>query len=175
MPLTCCVPGCRSGYRSCTEKASLFCLPSDREQRDRWKRAIPRQETGAFNFESKAVRVCEKHFDTTDIIRADEFRISGQSVLLQREKPKLRVGAIPRIFENLPAYLTKPKPRSRSQRENPPAKRRRVSSPNNDGTAAAARFLVICVRLAAACDDQQVVSQVTVICVAEPKSTAATF
>ncbi|KAH8033710.1 hypothetical protein HPB51_015546 [Rhipicephalus microplus] len=136
MPLTCCVPGCRSGYRSCTEKASLFCLPSDREQRDRWKRAIPRQETGAFNFESKAVRVCEKHFDTTDIIRADEFRISGQSVLLQREKPKLRVGAIPRIFENLPAYLTKPKPRSRSQRENPPAKRRRVSSPNNDGTAA---------------------------------------
>ncbi|KAL3199859.1 hypothetical protein MRX96_043745, partial [Rhipicephalus microplus] len=53
-----------------------------------------------------------------------------------REKPKLRVGAIPRIFENLPAYLTKPKPRSRSQRENPPAKRRRVSSPNNDGTAA---------------------------------------
>ncbi|XP_075726173.1 uncharacterized protein LOC142767815 [Rhipicephalus microplus] len=136
MPLTCCVPGCRSGYRSCTEKASLFCLPSDREQRDRWKRAIPRQETGAFNFESKAVRVCEKHFDTTDIIRADEFRISGQSVLLQREKPKLRVGAIPRIFENLLAYLTKPKPRSRSQRENPPAKRRRVSSPNNDGTAA---------------------------------------
>ncbi|KAH8041878.1 hypothetical protein HPB51_019259 [Rhipicephalus microplus] len=136
MPLTCCVPGCRSGYQSCTEKASLFCLPSDREQRDRWKRAIPRQETGAFNFESKAIRVCEKHFDTTDIIRADEFRISGQSVLLQREKPKLRVGAIPRIFENLPAYLTKPKPRSRSQRENPPAKRRRVSSPNNDGTAA---------------------------------------
>ncbi|KAL3252132.1 hypothetical protein MRX96_054941 [Rhipicephalus microplus] len=47
-----------------------------------------------------------------------------------------RVGALPRIFENLPAYLTKPKPRSRSQRENPPAKRRRVSSPNNDGTAA---------------------------------------
>ncbi|KAL3210771.1 hypothetical protein MRX96_052130 [Rhipicephalus microplus] len=58
----------------------------------------------------------------------------GQSHL--REKPKLHVGAIPRIFENLPAYLTKPKPRSRSQRENPPAKRRRVSSPNNDGTAA---------------------------------------
>ncbi|KAL3243421.1 hypothetical protein MRX96_020576 [Rhipicephalus microplus] len=55
----------------------------------------------------------------------------------KREKPKLRVGGIPRIFENLPAYLTKPKPRSHSQRENPPAKRRRVSSPNNDGTAAA--------------------------------------
>ncbi|KAL3189721.1 hypothetical protein MRX96_021186 [Rhipicephalus microplus] len=93
MPLTCCVPGCRSGYRSTTEKAPLFCLPSDREQRDRWKRAIPRQETDAFSFESKAVRVSEKHFDRTDIIRADEFKISGQSVLLQREKPKLRVDA----------------------------------------------------------------------------------
>ncbi|KAH9379983.1 hypothetical protein HPB48_015914 [Haemaphysalis longicornis] len=109
MHLTCCVPGCRSG-----------------EQRDRWKLAIPCQETDAFSFESKAVRVCEKHFDPTNIIRADEFKISGQSVLLQREKLKLRVDAVPRIFENLPAYFTKPKPRSRSQRENPSAKCRRV-------------------------------------------------
>ncbi|KAH9372898.1 hypothetical protein HPB48_001749 [Haemaphysalis longicornis] len=70
--------------------------------------------------------MCEKHFDPTDIIRADEFKISGQYVLLQREKLKLRVDAIPRIFENLPAYFTKPKPRSRSQRENPSAKCRRV-------------------------------------------------
>ncbi|KAL3225642.1 hypothetical protein MRX96_025680 [Rhipicephalus microplus] len=64
------------------------------------------------------------------------MHLKGLTTEQMREKPKLRVGAIPRIFENLPAYLTKPKPRSRSQRENSPAKRRRVSSPNNDGTAA---------------------------------------
>ncbi|KAL3194631.1 hypothetical protein MRX96_016092 [Rhipicephalus microplus] len=58
MPLTCCVPGCRSGYRNTTDKASLFCLPSDHEQRDRWKRAISRQGTDAFSFESKA-RTCD--------------------------------------------------------------------------------------------------------------------
>ncbi|KAH9367706.1 hypothetical protein HPB48_011362 [Haemaphysalis longicornis] len=108
MPLTCCVPGCISGYRSRKEKGSLFLPPKQPRKRDRWKGAIHRQEMDAFSFESKAVRECEKHFDPTDIIRADEFKIRGQSVLLQREKP-----AEPRIFENLPAYLTKPKPRSR--------------------------------------------------------------
>lgn len=126
--MTCCVPGCRTGYRSSKEKASLFSLPSNREQRDMWKRAIPRQEAGAFSFESKNVRVCAKHFDPTDVIRADGFVIRGQFVSLQRDKVRLRAEAIPRIFENLPAYLTKPKARSRSQRVKPAAKPRLVSS-----------------------------------------------
>ncbi|KAH7984796.1 hypothetical protein HPB49_025732 [Dermacentor silvarum] len=33
---------------------------------------------------------------------------------LQREKAKLRPGAVPRLFEGLPVYLSKPKPRSQS-------------------------------------------------------------
>ncbi|XP_077551081.1 uncharacterized protein LOC144164421 isoform X2 [Haemaphysalis longicornis] len=131
MPMTCCVPGCRSGYRSSKEKASLFSLPSDRERRDMWIRAIPRQETGAFSFESKNVRVCEKHFDPADVIRADGFIVHGQAVSLLRHKVKLRDGAMPRVFQDLPARLAKPKPpkpRARSQKVNTPAKRRRVAS-----------------------------------------------
>lgn len=128
MPNTCCVPGCRSGYKGTTEKVSVFGLPSDGELREKWKRAIPRQETGDFNFDSKYVRVCEKHFDDSDIIRADEFVINGEVVSLKRDKPLLKPNAVPRKFDGLPAYLTKPKQRSRTLTRSSPAKRRRESS-----------------------------------------------
>ncbi|XP_049524615.1 uncharacterized protein LOC125946158 [Dermacentor silvarum] len=104
MPNTCCVPGCRSGYKGTTEMVSLFRLPIDKELREKWKWAIPRQEGGGFNFE------CAKHFDASDIVTAYNFNINGDAVSLEREQPTLKTNAIPRIFEGLPAYLTKPKP-----------------------------------------------------------------
>ncbi|KAH9383960.1 hypothetical protein HPB48_025907 [Haemaphysalis longicornis] len=116
MPKTCCVPGCRSGYRGTSEKVSLFCLPSSADKREQWKRAIPRQEAAGFSFDSHHVRVCEKHFDTADVVWNDTFLVKGDVVSLRREKPKLRPDAIPRRFDWLPAYLRKPKPRSRSTR-----------------------------------------------------------
>lgn len=121
--------GCSSGYRSNKEKASLFCFPSSAELREKWKRAIPRLEAGGFNFESKNVRVCENHFDASDVVRTDEHIVNRVVVSLQRERPRLRTDAVPRIFDGLPAYLTKPKPRSRPAIQRQPAKRRREWSP----------------------------------------------
>ncbi|KAM7301346.1 hypothetical protein ISCGN_016865 [Ixodes scapularis] len=129
MPKTCCVTGCSSGYRSNKEKASLFCLPSSAELREKWKRAIPRLEAGGFNFESKNVRVCENHFDVSDVVRTDEHIVNGVVVSLQQERPRLRTDAVPKIFDGLPAYLTKPKPRSRPAIQRQRAKRRRELSP----------------------------------------------
>ncbi|KAL3174076.1 hypothetical protein MRX96_011817 [Rhipicephalus microplus] len=48
---------------------------------------------------------------------------------LQRERPRLRTDAVPRIFDELPSYLTKPKPLSRPAIQWQPAKRRRELSP----------------------------------------------
>lgn len=146
MPHTCCVPGCRSGYRSSKEKASMFSLPSDLERREMWKRAIPRQETAAFSFESKYVRVCERHFDPTDVIRVDGFIVRGRAISLPRYKVKLRDGAIPRIFQEPPARLAKPKPpkpRARSRKVNPPAKRRRLA-PGRPGDSVKSSSAEIC-------------------------------
>nr|XP_037279474.1 uncharacterized protein LOC119172463 isoform X2 [Rhipicephalus microplus] len=123
MPNTCCVPGCHSGYKGTVEKVSLFCLPANAEQRVRWKRAIPRQETAGFSFESKYARVCEKHFDASDIVRADVCTVNGDIVSLPRERPRLVEDAVPRIFEGLPSYLSKPKQRSRATK-GPPLKGR---------------------------------------------------
>ncbi|XP_075729099.1 gamma-tubulin complex component 6 isoform X6 [Rhipicephalus microplus] len=135
MPNTCCVPGCHSGYKGTVEKVSLFCLPANAEQRVRWKRAIPRQETAGFSFESKYARVCEKHFDASDIVRADVCTVNGDIVSLPRERPRLVEDAVPRIFEGLPSYLSKPKQRSRATK-GPPLKRPRELSPDCDATVA---------------------------------------
>ncbi|KAH7944319.1 hypothetical protein HPB52_018264 [Rhipicephalus sanguineus] len=56
--------------------------------------------------------------------------VNGKNVSLQRKKAKLWAGAVPRLFEGLPAYMSKPKPRCRSARIKP-TKRRRLSSPDS--------------------------------------------
>ena len=38
----CCVYGCKSNYKSVKDKVSVFRLPSNREDRLRWLKAIPR-------------------------------------------------------------------------------------------------------------------------------------
>ncbi|XP_049524925.1 uncharacterized protein LOC125946273 [Dermacentor silvarum] len=121
---------CRSGYKGVDEKVSLFCLPANPELRDRWKRAIPRQETAGFSFESKYFRVCKKHFDAGDIVRADVCTVNGKVVSLPRDRPKLVEDAIPRIFQGVSVYLSKPKERSHAPKRHPPAKRLRTASSN---------------------------------------------
>lgn len=93
MPRTCCVLGCRSGHKGNDDKVPMFSLPRDTERREKWKRAIPRQGTDGFTFDSPHVRVCEKYFDESDIVRVDQWIIGGAVVTSQRDVPKL-----PRIF-----------------------------------------------------------------------------
>ncbi|KAH8032558.1 hypothetical protein HPB51_026011 [Rhipicephalus microplus] len=92
-------------------------------------------ETAGFSFESKYARVCEKHFDASDIVRADVCTVNGDIVSLPRERPRLVEDAVPRIFEGLPSYLSKPKQRSRATK-GPPLKRPRELSPDCDATVA---------------------------------------
>lgn len=120
MPKTCCVTGCDVGKRTCQIRTSLFRFPSDPVERERWKRAIPRVETEKFRFDSPNTRVCALHFDATDIVRTDDFVVNTEVVSHDRIVPKLRAGAVPRIFPNCPSYLTTPKPRSRMRQTRVP-------------------------------------------------------
>lgn len=74
------------------------------------ERAIPREEVGNFTLESKNVSVCQKHFDVTDIVSADDFVMNGEVVSFQCDRPKPSAVALPRIFKGLPAYLSKLEP-----------------------------------------------------------------
>ncbi|KAH7967582.1 hypothetical protein HPB52_000145 [Rhipicephalus sanguineus] len=100
----------------------------NKQQREKGKRAIPRQESGDLNLESKYTRLCANHFHASDIVTAYDFNIKGDCVSLKCDKATLKADAVPRISEGLPSYLTKRKPRSRSSTMRPPCKRPRESS-----------------------------------------------
>ena len=67
MVFTCCVPNCKTGYRSNksdSEVVSLFQFPSDPALRQAWINAIPRQNWTV----SKTTEVCARHFHENDFI-----------------------------------------------------------------------------------------------------------
>ena len=65
----CCVPGCRSNYRSKKKsvpfiKVTAFHIPREQKLKEEWLRKIPVEFTV-----TKHTVVCEKHFEEDDIIR----------------------------------------------------------------------------------------------------------
>lgn len=117
---SCCVPGCRTGYKpkegetDSAENISLFRFPRDAALQEQWLRAIPRENLRM----SDSLRVCAKHFYSEDVeFSSQDSRIkrrdSRESKLLK--SARLKPCAMPRIFPSLPRYLTKP-PASKSLR-----------------------------------------------------------
>ncbi|XP_049512428.1 uncharacterized protein LOC125940380 [Dermacentor silvarum] len=127
---TCFVPLCRGGYKSSTEKVSLFRAPSDPVRLKEWARSIKRDD----NVLSETCVVCSRHFNERFVQRTFKHVINGQIVELDRERPTLTEDAIPTIFPDAPSYFTKQLPKNRAERnldksDTRPAKRR---APNND-------------------------------------------
>lgn len=96
MGYTCCVPGCRTGYRSSKRKGRLFQFPSDPTLRNKWIAAIPRLNwTVSYNH-----RVCEKHFSPNDFvlfsIDSRKRKLGSPSLL----RTRLKSHAVPHLFPN---------------------------------------------------------------------------
>ncbi|KAH8035385.1 hypothetical protein HPB51_005109 [Rhipicephalus microplus] len=119
---TCCVPGCTSGYRNDTSPSvrHFFSAPSDERLRAAWNRAIPRADK---DLTTKS-RVCSIHFHDQDIRKTYVHVINGETVEIPRGKWSLVEGALPKVFPNLPSYLSKPAEKRR--------KRQRESNGNAD-------------------------------------------
>lgn len=107
MPRTCCVPGCKSNYRSSIKTegpVTTYVFPSDAKLKKKWIRAIHRD---AFEPNDKTV-VCIKHFSDCYIVREDKgVRSDGSLLVVPRKIPLLVKGAVPTIFENQPTYMSK--------------------------------------------------------------------
>lgn len=97
MPRCCSVKGCRSNNRTETETVTTFALPKDDTLRATWLRKTPSDFAGL-----KTPIVCIKHFAECDIIRVDKCIVKGELKEFQRKIPKLKDGALPYIFPNVP-------------------------------------------------------------------------
>ncbi|XP_040076523.1 uncharacterized protein LOC115310148 isoform X4 [Ixodes scapularis] len=109
---TCFVPGCRSGYRSCKEKFSLFRTPQDSARLQEWACKIKRDDRTL----GEASVVCERHFEPQFIERTFKNVVQGQVIELPRSVPQLTKDAVPSVFPDAPKYFSKPVPKKRKER-----------------------------------------------------------
>lgn len=111
----CFAPGCSSGYvsaRKSGRQVSLFSVPKDPERFKAWQRAVPRADKP---LEATSV-LCELHFDEQYLVRFFTHTINGETVRIPRDRPKLTDNAIPTVYPNVPAYLSKKPPQKRTSR-----------------------------------------------------------
>lgn len=78
-----------------------------------WNRAIPRADR---ELAAKS-KVCDLHFHDQDIQKCYVHTINGETVKVPRGKWTLVEGAVPKVFPNLPSYLSKPPEKKRKRRE----------------------------------------------------------
>ncbi|KAH8009176.1 hypothetical protein HPB51_012674 [Rhipicephalus microplus] len=104
--------------------------PADPVRLQEWARNIKRGDKVL----DETCVVCSRHFDDRYIQRTFKHVINGEDIEFDRERPSLTPDAVPTIFPDGPAYLTKPVPRKRKERNiadctAPPAKRKAPNEP----------------------------------------------
>ena len=115
MGYKCCVPGCTSGYTSCTssEKPTIFRFPDDPQLRRKWLRNIHRDIEV-----TKHTRICHLHFAESDYETGSTDGNTSRQRSRERKElchRKLKPHAFPSQHRNLPSYLSTKPSTSRSR------------------------------------------------------------
>ncbi|KAH9371125.1 hypothetical protein HPB48_004486 [Haemaphysalis longicornis] len=121
MPVKCCVPRCNEDYDS-GSRVHVVAFPKDERARQRWIRAIPRNNLSV----SKHSKVRERHFNPDDILREASHvdEVTGRTVTAPLSRVRLRPDAVPTIFPSCPSYTSK----EETRRKDPRAKRTRLNA-----------------------------------------------
>lgn len=116
----CFAPRCKTGYKSCTEKLSLFSAPKEEERLRVWRNAIPRKDRVLQSTD----HLCERHFEPHLVSKTWEAVYNGNVLCQAPRKASLSKDAVPTIFPDCPSYLSKEK----KQRKRP-AERQDITGP----------------------------------------------
>ena len=110
MGFKCCVPKCRTGYKSQPKEAGV----TIHKFREVWKNKIHRD--GVWSVTNDTY-ICSKHFVDSDFIYHSQDTNKRRQRNRNKQKLKLRYikdGSYPTQFPNCPSYLSKKKPVGRS-------------------------------------------------------------
>ena len=104
---SCCVPECKSSYKSVKKSdiVALFRFPKNEIIRQKWIKAKPDKIWSV----SQNHRVCAHHFDESDFIAqsTDKRETRKQACTnLRLQRCCLKLTAVPHIFPSLPHYLS---------------------------------------------------------------------
>lgn len=116
----CFAPRCKTGYKSCSQKLSLFCAPKDEERLKVWRNAIPRKDRVL----QPSDYLCERHFETHFVSKTWEAVYNGNVLISTPRKASLSKDAVPTKFPDCPTYLSK-----ETKRRKRPAERHNRGAP----------------------------------------------
>ncbi|KAH8036702.1 hypothetical protein HPB51_004086 [Rhipicephalus microplus] len=122
MPGCCCAPNCQSNYAN-GPRASVYRFPLGPAQNAAWTKAVRRE-----NFTpTKYTVVCEHHFLESDFVDSASYTdsMTGKVIEVPLKLRRLKPSAIPSVFPNCPAYLSR---QEISARESPEEKRARLDA-----------------------------------------------
>ena len=110
------IPGCKTEYRSAKTETKIATLsfPANEEQKQKWIAAIPRKDWQV----TKNSKICAKHFIDSDVENQSKYyHEKGREDRASQSLKQLRLKPIatPRIFPNLPKYLSTTKSLDRSK------------------------------------------------------------
>lgn len=111
----CFVPGCKSGYKTCSTTSCFFQPPRNPVLFKKWQQAIPRAD----RLLSQKDKVCEHHFSQDLVEKTYKINVGGTITEVERGRAKLDPDAVPRLFPNLPKYLSKEVNMKRKRRASP--------------------------------------------------------
>ncbi|KAH6930919.1 hypothetical protein HPB50_020826 [Hyalomma asiaticum] len=97
----CFVPGCSSGYKTCTEKVSIFAAPREADRLKIWSHAIPCKDRVLQSTDY----VCEKHFEPKYVTKTWEAVYKGPVLVSAPRLAALAKDAVPMKFPGLPCTL----------------------------------------------------------------------
>ena len=107
----CFAPRCTTGYKSCTQKLSLFSAPKEEERLREWRNAVPRKD----RILQSTDHLCERHFEPHLVSKTWEAVCNGNVLLRAPRKAFLSEDAVPTKFPDCPSYLSKGKNIERGQ------------------------------------------------------------
>ncbi|KAH8034249.1 hypothetical protein HPB51_021962 [Rhipicephalus microplus] len=99
----CFVPRCNTGYKSCEQKFSLFSAPKDEARLKLWRHAIPRKD----RILQASDHVCERHFEPRFVSKTWTAEYNGNVLVSTPRRACLSDDAVPSIFPDCPAHLSK--------------------------------------------------------------------
>lgn len=99
----CFVPRCNTGYKSCEQKFSLFSAPKDEARLKLWRHAIPRKD----RILKASDHVCERHFEPRFVSKTWTAEYNGNVLVSTPRRACLSDDAVPSIFPDCPAHLSK--------------------------------------------------------------------
>lgn len=114
------MPHCKTGYKTCKDKFSVFSAPKDDDLLEKWRRAIPRKDRVL----QPVDHVCERHFEPELVCKEWTAYYEGRVLMSAPRRATLVKDAVPTRFPDCAVHVSKTPSRKKPAQRSPKSRKR---------------------------------------------------